>query len=264
MVLNGQELFFEEHGQGLPVVLLHGYPLDHTIWKPVVNGLKEQARLIVPDLRGHGASFVPEGDWSIRDMAEDVRLLLDRLEVERAVIVGHSMGGYVALSFAHAYPQRLAGLGLVASQAAADTTERRQARYIQIEEARRRGVRAVTDAMATKLTARPALAEALKLLMAKMSLQGLMSSLKAMAERPDATPWLGDLDVPAVVIAGLADSIIPIERGQTMAQLLPRGWLVQIENAGHMQMLEASEEVCEALRQLLDACKTPTASSNQG
>ena len=263
MEANALELFFEDHGQGRPVVLLHGYPLDHTIWKPVVNGLKDHARLIVPDLRGHGDSPVPEeGEWSIREMAEDVRALLDRLKIERAVVVGHSMGGYVALSFAHAYPQRVAGLALVTSQAAADTTEKRQARYIQIEEARRRGVRAVTDAMATKLTARPALAEALKLLMAKMSLQGLMASLKAMAERPDATPWLGDLDVPAVVIAGLTDSIIPIERGQTMAQLLPRGWLVQIENAGHMPMLEASEEVREALRQLLDACRTPAVSGD--
>jgi pimeloyl-ACP methyl ester carboxylesterase len=257
--LNAQDLFFEQYGQGLPVVLLHGYPLDHTIWKPVVNGLKEHARVIVPDLRGHGASFVPEGDWSIRDMAEDVRLLLDRLEIGRAVVVGHSMGGYVTLSFAHAYPQRVAGLGLLASQAAADTTERRQARYIQIEEARRRGVRAVTDGMATKLTGRPALAEALKLLMAKMSLQGLMGALKSMAERPDATPWLGDMDVPAVVIAGLADSIIPLERSQTMAQLLPRGWLVQLSDAGHMPMLEASDLVCDALRQLLEACSTNTA-----
>lgn len=257
MEANGLELFFEDHGQGRPVVLLHGYPLDHTIWKPVVNGLKDHARLIVPDLRGHGDSPVPEeGEWSIREMAEDVRALLDRLKIERAVVVGHSMGGYVALSFAHAYPQRVAGLALVTSQAAADTTEKRQARYIQIEEARRRGVRAVTDGLAAKLTARPALAEALKLLMGKMPLVGLMGTLKAMAERPDATPWLAEMDVPAVVIAGLADSIIPLERSQTMAQLLPRSWLVEVAEAGHMPMLEAADEVCAALRQLMEACTT--------
>lgn len=247
-------LHYEEHGQGLPVILIHGYPLDHTIWKPVVTQLKGQGRLVVPDLRGYGASPSPEGEWSIRELADDLHDLIKHLGVERAILVGHSMGGYVALAFAHAYPGHTAGLGLIATQAAADTPEKRQSRYIQIEEVKRRGVKAIAEAMAPKITPRPALAEALKLLMAKTSLATVVHSLKAMAERPDATEWLTTMDIPAVVIAGTADVLIPIERAQTMAQMLPRGWLVEVPEAGHMPMLESPEVVSKALCQLIEAC----------
>lgn len=252
------ELHFEEHGQGVPVILIHGYPLDHTIWKPVVNQLKPFARLIVPDLRGYGASPDSDGEWSIREMADDIHDMMHHLDVKRAVLVGHSMGGYIALAFAHAYPAHTAGLGLVATQAAADTPEKRQARYIQIEEVKRRGVKHVVEHMAPKITPRPALAEALKLLMVKTRLSTVVNSLKAMAERPDATEWLNLMDIPAVVIAGKADTFIPLERAQTMAQILPRGWMVEIPDAGHMPMLETPELVADALRQLIEACGSPS------
>lgn len=247
-------LHYEEHGKGLPVVLIHGYPLDHTIWKPVVNLLKTHARLIVPDLRGFGASPSPDGDWTIRNMADDILQLLDQLEIERAVLVGHSMGGYIALNFAHAYPARTAGLGLISTQAASDSPEKRQNRYKQIEEVKRRGIKSVSEAIPGKLTPRAPLAEALKLLMSKVNPATISQALKAMAERSDASEWLTNMDIPAVVIHGTADSLLPLENAQTMAQILPRGWLVEVPEAGHMPMLEAPEMVANALCQLIEAC----------
>lgn len=247
-------LHYEEYGQGFPIILIHGFPLDHTIWKPVVNHLKDQVRLIVPDLRGYGASPSLEGDWSIRQMADDIHELVENLGLKKVTLVGHSMGGYVALAFAHAYPGHTAGLGLISTQAAADSPEKRQGRYIQIEEVKRRGIKAITESMPSKLTPRPALAEALKLLISKTNPATICSSLKAMAERSDALPWLPDMDIPAVVIVGGADPIIPLERAQTLAQLMPRAWLVVAPDAGHVSMLEAPEIVVNALCQLVEAC----------
>jgi pimeloyl-ACP methyl ester carboxylesterase len=124
------ELYYEEFGQGVPVILLHGFPLNHTIWMPVVERLQSHVRVITPDLRGHGKSPATDGDYSMRLMAEDIHALMNRLDIPKAVLVGHSMAGYASLAFARAYPGRLAGLAMVASQAEADTPEKRQARYI--------------------------------------------------------------------------------------------------------------------------------------
>src|SRR5512144_1307135 len=118
-------LAYEEHGEGTPVILTHGFPLNRSIWYPVVPKLSEKVHLILPDLRGHGQSPVPEGVYSMRLLAEDLRALMDQLNIEKVVLAGHSMGGYVSLAFARAYPGRLAGLALVATQAAADSPERR-------------------------------------------------------------------------------------------------------------------------------------------
>ena len=118
------DLFYNEQGQGTPVILLHGFPFNHTIWQPVMPLLAEHARLIMPDLRGFGQSPVTDGVYSMRLMAEDVVALMDKLGLEKAVLVGHSMGGYISLAFAQAYPNRLLGLGLVATQDSSDLPEK--------------------------------------------------------------------------------------------------------------------------------------------
>ena len=246
------ELFYEEVGQGYPVVLLHGFPLNHAIWKPVAELLKGHARVIMPDLRGHGQSPVVEGDPSMRLMAEDVRLLLTNLGIQKAVIAGHSMGGYISLAFARAYPHCLGGLAMVASQAEADTTEKRQARYITIEEVGRKGVRVVARKMLAKLTTRKDLAPELLEMMLKTPKKGMIAALKAMAERPDALEWLGEISAPAAVLGGLNDELIPIEHSRTMAQMLTRGWLVEIPQASHLPMMEAPQAVADALIQLVN------------
>lgn len=121
-----QKLFYEEIGHGNPLICLHGYALDHTIWLEMVEELKSDARIILPDLRGHGKSPAPEGKYSMRVMAEDVLEIMDSLRLERANIAGHSMGGYIALALAEYYPDRLSGLALVASHAYADVPEKRK------------------------------------------------------------------------------------------------------------------------------------------
>jgi pimeloyl-ACP methyl ester carboxylesterase len=246
------DLFYEEVGQGTPLILIHGYPMDHTVWQPILPGLRKCARVITPDLRGFGKSPVTSGTYSMRIMAEDILRLMDRLKIEKAVLVGHSMGGYIALAFAHAYPGRLSGLGLVASQAEADAPERRHARLNIADDVERKGVRVVADGMPVKLTNNPELAAKLhELIHVTASVEAVAGCQRGMAERPDATAWLGDIAAPSVVIAGAQDGIIPVQKSQDMATLLGRSWLVLIEEAGHMPMMEAPERVADALLQLV-------------
>ena len=244
-------LEFEEHGHGTPLVCLHGFPFDHTIWQPLVPRLEKAAHLILPDLRGYGKSPAPDGVYTMREMAEDVVCLLDRLHLEKAVVVGHSMGGYVSLAFAHAYPSRLAGLGLVATQAGADNPERRQARLKTANSVKRHGVKSVVNNMLSRLTPKTDLTQPLLDLMMQAQPSGVVGALRGMAERPDMTGNLADIVVPAVVVAGGADQILPLDVMKTMAQMLPKGWLVEIPEGGHMPMMESPDLVAEALIQLV-------------
>ena len=252
MELNPVQLVFEEQGQGLPIVLLHGFPLDHTIWEPLLPVLKEQARIILPDLRGHGLSPIGQGTSSMILMAADIAALLDKLKIDKAIIVGHSMGGYAALAFAQAYPNRLAGLGLIATQAAADTPEKRQDRLNQADEIGRKGMRHLAEHMSTRLTTKPELVPSLRALILKMNPKGAIAALKGMAERPDMTDFLPSITVPALVLAGLEDSLVHIERPRTMQKLLARAWLVEVPSAGHLPMMEYPQKVAEALDQLIE------------
>ncbi len=253
MELKTVELRYKETGQGVPLVLLHGFPLDHTIWAPILPHLESSIRVIMPDLRGYGQSPDGEEIHSMRLLAADVAALLDRLGLEKVILCGHSMGGYVALSFAHAYPTRLLGLGLVASQADADTPERRQARLITAREIRSRGIKYIADGMPSKLTADPELQQKLHDIILAGKPQALIASLKGMAERPDANPWLTSIKVPAVMIIGGQDQLISKERAASFTRMISKSWLLEIPQAGHMPMMEAPRQVADALQQLVCA-----------
>ena len=110
--VNGINLAYTRRGQGIPLVLIHGFPLDHTSWDEVAPILENKFDVILPDLRGFGQSTTIESPYSMADMADDIARLLDDLGIEKAAIAGHSMGGYVALAFLKKYPQRVIGLGL--------------------------------------------------------------------------------------------------------------------------------------------------------
>lgn len=252
------QLDYEEHGSGLPVVFVHGFPLDRTIWNPLVPFLKDHALLILPDLRGFGKTAMPEGadPFSMRVLADDILALADRLELEKVVLVGHSMGGYVSLAFAHAYPQRLAGLGLVSTQAAADTPEKRQGRKKTADAVRRKGVARALDGMAQKLTTDSDLVEPIAALINQQNPAAVTAALMAMAERPDSMENLANISVPSVVISGMEDATIPLERSQEMNQLLGWSWLVEIPGGGHMPMMEYPEQVADALHRFLNTVES--------
>jgi len=249
---NAVRLSYEEIGQGIPIIMLHGFPLDRTIWYPVAELLKDRARLILPDLRGHGKSPVTGDIYHMRLMAGDVAGLMDELQLRKAIVVGHSMGGYISFAFAAAFPGRLAGLGLVATQAVGDTLERRQGRYKTVEDVRKHGLQSFSKEIARKLTDHPQLMQKLEEMILQSPVQGIIGALNGIAERADSTESLLAISVPSVVIAGLQDAIIPLAQAEMMTQMLGHAWLVQIPAAGHMPMMEAPKETAEALCQLID------------
>jgi 3-oxoadipate enol-lactonase len=249
--INGFSLAYERRGRGTPFVLLHGYPLDHTIWQPVVRLMEDRTDLILPDLRGFGESETPAGDYTLLDMAGDVTALLDHLKIKQAVLAGHSMGGYIALAFAHAHPERVLGLGLVASQAAADTPEGRKARYAIIEQVRSKGVTVVAESMPPRLTPNAELQAQLREIVLRQRPEGIVGALKALAGRPDSAPYLADFAFHISIVHGLEDDLIPIERARELQAAVRQGYLVELKGVGHMPMMEAPRTTAEALATLL-------------
>lgn len=247
VLVNELAVAYERQGKGLPLVLLHGYPLDHSIWEPLIPALENQFDLVMPDLRGFGGSQGVDQKFSMTDFAGDIAGLLDQLKIRKAFVAGHSMGGYVALAFARSYPERLLGLGLIASQAVADTPETKAARYKQAEAILANGVSETADGMSVKLTADLKLQTWLKKLILSQRPQALAGALWAMAERPDSTPYLSGFNFPLVLVHGLADALIPVERARAVKAAAAQAQLAEVVEAGHMPMMEAPQETSEAL-----------------
>lgn len=243
-------LAYTRQGQGTPLVLIHGYPLDHSIWEETAARLSGTFDLILPDLRGFGDSAAPTDPYSLADMAADLAELLDKLGIPRAALAGHSMGGYVALAFFRAYPERLRGLGLVASQVLADQPEGRALRYKTAASVAENGVGAVAEAMPPKLSTDGKTQAFLRALIEKQRPAGVIGALKAMAERPDSTDLLPKLSVPVALIHGDADVLIPIGRAREVQSAVSHAKLSILPGLGHMPMLEAPAAVAEALEHL--------------
>ena len=259
--VNGIQLAYERRGNGTPLVLLHGFPLDHHLWDEVAPLLEDTFDVIIPDLRGFGASTAVDSPSSMDDYASDIAGLLDYLNIQKTAIVGHSMGGYVALAFARLYPERVRGLGLVSSQVLADTPERKEGRYKSAADVSANGIDSVVEAMTPKFTNDEKLQSYARASMERQPPAAYISALKAMAERADSTSLLSSLrdgfasqggafHFPVVVIHGDSDALIPIDRAREVKAALPHAHLVEISGAGHMPMMEAKEKTADALKHL--------------
>jgi 3-oxoadipate enol-lactonase len=255
---NDVHLHYVQAGKGAPLLLTHGYPLDHTLWQPQVDGLADVARVIAPDLRGFGQSDAPEGVYTMEAHADDLRALVDLLQIERAVLCGLSMGGYIALAFWRKYAERVRGLILVDTRAGADAPVARQARLDMIEQVKQHGSTPAAEAMLPRLLAdstrqsRPDLVESVHAMMLRQRPNGIIGAQLGMAERPDSTPTLPTITVPTLVVFGAEDAITPAEtEGRSLAETVPGAKLVVIPNAGHLSNLEQPAAFNAAVREFL-------------
>ena len=251
IIVNGIRLAYERRGTGIPLVLLHGYPLDHHLWDEVGPLLQDTFDLILPDLRGFGESSTVDSFYAMEDIASDIAALLDQLEIQKTAIAGHSMGGYVALAFMRVFPERVTGLGLVSTQVLADAPDRKEGRYKSAAEVADKGIASVVETMTPKFTSDPELQKFARESMERQQPSAYIGALKAMAERVDSTPLLSSLTVPVVIVHGDADSLIPIDRAREVKAALPNAYLVEISGAGHMPMMEAKQKTAEALKHLI-------------
>jgi 3-oxoadipate enol-lactonase len=166
-------------------------------------------------------------------------------------LVGHSLGGYIGFAFAQLFPGRLTGLGLVATQAVADTPEQREGRYATAEKVMANGPIVAAEIMPPIVTSDPALQGRLRDLILETTPQGIAGTLRGMAERPDYSPFLPEIRVPVEIVAGANDRGIPLERSRDMERLIPSAHLTVVPGAGHMVMLERPQETAGAINRLL-------------
>ncbi|HXE75694.1 MAG TPA: alpha/beta fold hydrolase [Candidatus Xenobia bacterium] len=242
--IGGVELAWEEAGRGAPLVLLHAFPLNRKMWRPQAEALAGTYRVIMPDFRGHGESGIAEEDSTMERLADDVRGLLDHLKLDRVVLGGLSMGGYVAFAFLRRWPERVRALILADTRASADTDEGRKARYETAELAEREGSAAIAERMLPKLLAasshetKPELVAAVRGMVLEAAPAGIARALRGVAARLPAFDLLPNINVPTLILVGEQDVLTPPSDSEAMAKAIPGSTLVKILNAGHLSNLE--------------------------
>ncbi|MEN8008608.1 MAG: alpha/beta fold hydrolase [Candidatus Krumholzibacteriota bacterium] len=250
---------YEDSCDRVPVLLIHGYPLNNLMWDLQIGDLSDIARMIAPDLRGFGMTDPTEPPYSMQTFADDCAALLDQLGITVPIVVaGLSMGGYVAFEFCRRHPERVAGLILTATWAGADSAEARDNRDKAAGVAIAEGAGAIAEGMLPKLlapdnyAAQPDLVDFLREMMLETSVDGIVGAQAAMRDRPDSTTDLPALDVPTLIVHGAEDQIIPVAEAEAMAKALPKAKLVVVPGAGHMPNLENPEAFNDAVREFLD------------
>lgn len=247
-LVRGIEMAFDLEGSGTPVVLLHGYPFNRTMWREQVELLKRNHRVIVPDLRGHGESAVTSGAATMEDMALDVAALLESLDVSRPAIGGLSMGGYVSLAFARLFPLKIRALLLADTRAQADTEEAKQNREQQAEKAISEGMEVIADEVLPKLLApstlneRPDIVQRLREMIVNTSPAGAAATLRGMAQRRNHVPLLPRIIAPTLILVGSEDALTPVADSELMRREIGGSRLTIIEGAGHVSNLENTED----------------------
>lgn len=264
--MHGIRLAYDDQGTGIPLVFLHAFPLNRSMWAPQVATLSRQFRTIAIDLRGHGESDAPIWSFTLDQYADDVSALLDHLAIPRAILVGLSMGGYVSFAFSKRYSHRLQALVLADTRAQADSTEGRAGRYQLAQTAYTRGTTAVADTMLTKLLGatslqrKPELVEYIRKTIHQAPVSGILVDLMAMADRPNSLPHLRTITCPALVVVGQEDLTTPLADAELMAREIPGARLAVIPAAGHVSNREQPEVFNDLLRGFVEGLpKTPGA-----
>ena len=240
---NSVETFFDDEGSGPAVVFLHGFPFNRSMWRDQFEALKGH-RMIAPDLRGLGETVADDAIATMDQMAHDVAALLDALQLERAVVCGLSMGGYVALEFCHFFPERVNGLVLAGTRAPADNAEEKQNRERQATRLLAEGMKGIADETLPKLLARETLAgkaevvNRVRQMIDSTDPRGAAAAQRGMAARRDYSAGLARINVPTLVVVGREDTIRPLSDAQFMHDNIRKSRLEVIENAAHVSNME--------------------------
>ncbi|AYC28616.1 alpha/beta fold hydrolase [Paenisporosarcina cavernae] len=254
MELRDGNLFYEVHGTGEAILLLHGFCGSSAYWDDVVPTLAKSHQVFVLDLPGHGASDASFGNYEMEYMADLLRDFLDAVHIDKVTMIGHSLGGYITLAFAEKYEDRLNGFSLVHSTSLADSEEGKEGREAAIAKIESEGLPAFIEGLIPKLFAPNAetdsLQEKAKAIGYKTSKEGAVGFLRAMKNRKDRTTTLEDSSVKALLVAGEKDGVIPPEK--TFLVNRERLSLALIKDAGHMSMMEQPSQLIEKLESFLE------------
>jgi len=256
--LGGGDLFYQDLGVGTPVMLLHGFAEDGAVWDEVANGLSSMCRVLVPDLPGSGRSTLSGSAVTMESLAAVLKDLLDSLEIDQCVFIGHSMGGYITLAFVEKYPERMRAFGFFHSTAYADSEEKKAGRRKSIEFILAHGaapyIRQSTPNLFAAATRekRPGLVEEMIRRYSAFPSASLIAYLQAMMARPERLAVLENFPRPILFIIGEQDQVVPLELSLKQAHL-PRIAEVQLlADAGHMGMLEEAEDGSRMIQQFVN------------
>jgi len=250
-----------EVGSGQPLVLLHAFPLSSAMWLAQREGLSATCRVVTPDLRGFGGSPLGDDAPSLDASADDVAALLDRLDLDRVVLGGMSMGGYVAMAFLRRYADRVSGLVLADTKASGDSPAVRETRERIARQVQEDGSTVLADEVlptllgATTTASRPLVSGRVRGLVQAAPPAAVAWAERAMAARPASYDVLAQVDVPALVLVGAEDALSPVSDAQAMVDALPQGRLAVLPDAGHLSAVETPETFNDALAAFLVALR---------
>jgi len=254
---NQRHISYVDSGSGNPVVLIHAFPADQRLWQPQQNELSKYFRVITLDLWGFGKSSEVDGKAiTMTEYADEVRQLLDQLHIQKAVIGGESMGGYIALAFLKKYPERANGLILSDTQAIADTDEIKQKRELSALDVLKNGTSNLINGFMPKAlsTSAPEVTKQyLRHILDDQSSITVASALRGMALREDLTTSLENASLPVLIVTGDEDMVISPIQSEVMHQNAKNSKLVIIANAGHLSSLEKPDEWNEAVIKYFNA-----------
>ncbi|MGH7710255.1 MAG: alpha/beta fold hydrolase [Gemmatimonadaceae bacterium] len=257
------KLGYDEAGRadgGPPVLFLHGFPHHRGLWSQQLAGLASRARCIALDLRGFGESSVAP-PYTMDQYADDVAAFMDRLQIERAVICGLSMGGYVAFAMWRRHWQRIHALILADTRATPDSDEAREKRRTMAQLARERGSAAVADAMITGMVGKhtresaPHVVDAVYRILTSASVAGVVGALDAMRERPDSAPILSSIDVLTLIVVGEDDVLTPVADAEAMHRAIYGSRLRVLARAGHVSNMERPAAFNHVVGEFLETVK---------
>jgi pimeloyl-ACP methyl ester carboxylesterase len=253
------EIVYEVMGSGPPLVLLHPFPVNHEFWLPAVQALTARYQVILPDLRGHGASAPGEGPATMAKHAADIARVMDDAEVGRAPLAGVSIGGYILFEFWRRFRGRAAALALCNTKAAADSVEARNGRLQAAAEVEQKGTEPFFQGMVQKVLSsttrntRPDLVEAALAMMRQSPPDGVAAVQRGMAERPDSMETLKSINVPTLLLTGEEDLLTGPPEAEIMRTNISSSVMKVISRAGHYAPWERPDEAGPLLRQFFDS-----------
>jgi pimeloyl-ACP methyl ester carboxylesterase len=240
---SGLEIAYDDVGSGIPLVLIHGFPHNRSLWAPQVGALVDRARCIAPDLRGFGESS-RDGPYSMDQYADDIAGFIRALGLGRSVIAGLSMGGYIAFALWRRHRTLVRALVLADTRSGADSDEAREKRRALIELARARGSGAVADAQIAGMVGKttrekqPGVVDSVHAMLESAPVEGIVGAMEAMMARPDSGPTLTTVDVPTLIVVGDEDVLTPVGEAESMHATIRGSRLEVIERAGHVSNVE--------------------------
>ncbi len=261
IMVDGRAVHYRDEGRsnGKALVLLHGFLQSLDVWSSYVLSYMHDLRVITIDLPGHGHSDTFAEVHSMDFMARTVKTVLDEAGVDQCVMVGHSMGGYVALAFAEKYPYSLRGLGLINSHALCDSEHHQECRKSVCEQVLENRASYIVNFVPTLFddSNRTALSQDIKDLQEQCletRTESIIAAQKGMMARPSRIGVLQQLEVPVLFVYGKKDPRIPLEIAISQAMLPHHSEILLLENVGHMAFMEEREYVKPRIKNFVDTC----------